>query len=148
MAEEREQEKELTAEEQFVKEKVDALLEKVGEGHGEPMQQELAERLEKTVNEFQNESAKILADLKANSEDRRDELKKLWEHRNEEQLAESAGPEESQDLESSSWEKRLETKEKSVEEKPKGKAKTEEKSEKKPKKKKFGFFKRKKKEKK
>ena len=148
MAEKFEQEKELTAEEKFVKEKVDALLEKVGEGHGEPMQQELAERLEKTVNEFQNESAKILADLKANSEDRRDELKKLWEHRNEEQLAESAGPEESQDLESSSWEKRLETKEKSVEEKPKGKAKTEEKSEKKPKKKKFGFFKRKKKEKK
>lgn len=148
MAEEREQEKELTAEEQFVKEKVDALLEKVGEGHGEPMQQELAERLEKTVNEFHNESAEILADLKANSEDRRDELKKLWEHRNEEQLAESAGPEESQDLESSSWEKRLETKEKSLEEKPKGKAKTEEKSEKKPKKKKFGFFKRKKKEKK
>ena len=148
MAEEREQEKELTAEEQFVKEKVDALLEKVGEGHGEPMQKELAERLEKTVNEFQNESAEILADLKANSEDRRDELKKLWEHRNKEQLAESAGPEESQDLESSSWEKRLETEEESVEEKPKGKAKTEEKSEKKPKKKKFGFFKRKKKEKK
>ena len=146
MAEEREQEKELTAEEQFVKEKVDALLEKVGEGHGEPMQKELAERLEKTLNEFHNESAEILADLKANSEDRRDELKKLWEHRNKEQLAESAGPEESQDLESSSWEKRLETKEKSVEEKPKEKAKPE-KSEKIPKKKKFGFFKRKKKEK-
>ena len=148
MAEEREQEKELTAEEQFVKEKVDALLEKVGEGHGEPMQKELAERLEKTLNEFHNESAEILADLKAKSEDQRDELKKLWEHRNEKQPAESASPEESQDLESSAWEKRLETKEESVEEKSKGKAKTKEKSEKKPKKKKFGFFKRKKKEKK
>jgi hypothetical protein len=50
MAEQVEQEKELSTEEQFVKEKIDALLEKVGEGHGEPMQQELAERLEKTVN--------------------------------------------------------------------------------------------------
>ena len=148
MAEEREQEKELTAEEQFVKEKVDALLEKVGEGHGEPMQKELAERLDKTVNEFHNESAEILADLKAKSEDRRDELKRLWEHRNEEQHAESADPEESQDLESSAWEKRLETKEESVEEKTKVKAKAEKKSEGKPKKKKLGFFKSKKKEKK
>ena len=148
MAEEIEQEKELTAEEQFVKEKVDALIEKVGEGHGEPMQQELAERLEKTVNEFQNESAKILADLKAKSVDQRDELKKLWEHRNEEQPAESTVPEESQVGESSAWEKRLETQEEAVEEKPKGKAKAEEKSEEKPKKKKLGFFKRKKKEKK
>ena len=63
MAEGIEQEKELTAEEKFVKEKVDSLLEKVGEGHGEPMQQELAERLEKTLNEFHHESAEILADL-------------------------------------------------------------------------------------
>ena len=147
MAEEIEQEKELTAEEQFVKEKVDALIEKVGEGHGEPMQQELAERLEKTVNEFQNESAKILANLKAKSVDQRDELKKLWEHRNEEQPAESTGSEESEVRESSAWEKRLETKEVSVEEKPK-KVKAEKKSVEKPKKKKFGFFKRKKKEKK
>jgi len=148
MAEGIEQEKELTAEEKFVKEKVDSLLEKVGEGHGEPMQQELAERLEKTVNEFHNESAEILADLKAKSEDQRDELKKLWEHRNEEQPAESTVPEESQVGESSAWEKRLETQEEAVEEKPKGKAKAEEKSEEKPKKKKLGFFKRKKKEKK
>ena len=148
MAEGIEQEKELTAEEKFVKEKVDSLLEKVGEGHGEPMQQELAERLEKTVNEFQNESAKILADLKAKSVDQRDELKKLWEHRNEEQPAESTGSEESEVGESSAWEKRLETKEESVEEKTKVKAKAEKKSEGKPKKKKLGFFKSKKKEKK
>ena len=148
MAEQVEQEKELSTEEQFVKEKIVALLEKVGEGHGEPMQQELAERLEKTVNEFHNEANEILADLKAKSENRREELKKLWKHRNDEQPAESTVPEESQVGESSSWEKRLETKEETVEEKPKEKAKAEEKTEEKPKKNKIGFFKRKKKEKK
>ena len=88
MAEAPKQIEELTPEEQFVKEKVDALLEKVGEGHGEPMQQELADRLEKTVNGFHADASEMIDNLKAKSEERRGELKNLWEHRNEDSVQE------------------------------------------------------------
>ena len=146
MAEEIEQVEELSPEEQFVKDKVDALLEKVGEGHGEPMQQELSDRLEKTVNEFHEDTAAMIADLKTKSEERRGELKKLWAHRDDEQSAKptsDAGEEAPAD--SSDLEKRLESKEDSVVEKPKKDAKSKGEEDEKPKKKKFGFFKRKKK---
>ena len=142
MAEELEQVEELSPEEQFVKEKVEGLLEKVGEGHGEPMQQELADRLEKTVKEFHEDTAAMLADLQAKSEERRGELKKLWASRDDEQPAEDKTESaEEAPAESSAWEKRIESKE----ETPEKAKKAEEKEEEKPKKKKFGFFKRKKK---
>ena len=154
MAEELEQVEELSPEEQFVKEKVEGLLEKVGEGHGEPMQQELADRLEKTVKEFHEDTAAMLADLQAKSEERRGELKKLWEHRNEDSVQEKQPKTETVDesveepAETSAWEKRLESKTGTVKEEPKKAAKAEKPQKEEPKKKKkFGFFKRKKKKK-
>jgi len=151
MAEAPEQIKELSPEEQFVKEKVDSLLEKVGEGHGEPMQQELADRLEKTVNDFHADASEMIDNLKSKSEERRGELKNLWEHRNEEsvqekQLEETNENEVEESTESSAWEKRLEAKSETVKEKPKKADKAEKQQKEEPKKKKkFGFFKRKKK---
>lgn len=147
MAAELEQE-ELSPEEQFVKEKVDSLLEKVGAGHGESMQLELADRLEKTTNEFHEDAAEMIASLKAKSEERRGELKTMWANRDDEQPdGEELETTEEETADSSDWEKRLETKAESAGEKPKKEAKSEHKGEEKPKKKKFGFFKRKKKEK-
>ena len=70
MADVPEQIEELTPEEKFVKEKVDGLFEKVGEGHGEPMQQELADRLEKTVTEFHADAADMIESLKSKSDER------------------------------------------------------------------------------
>ncbi|HJL63224.1 MAG TPA: hypothetical protein QF484_05580 [Candidatus Marinimicrobia bacterium] len=154
MAEAPKQIEELTPEEQFVKEKVDALLEKVGEGHGEPMQQELADRLEKTVNGFHADASEMIDNLKAKSEERRGELKNLWEHRNEDSVQEKQPKTETVDesveepAETSAWEKRLESKTGTVKEEPKKAAKAEKPQKEEPKKKKkFGFFKRKKKKK-
>ncbi len=151
MAEAPEQIEELSTEEQFVKDKVDDLLEKVGEGHGEPMQNELANRLEKTVNGFHADASEMIENMKAKSEERRSELKNLWEHRNEESAQEKS-PEASNEndveesTESSAWEKRLEAKSETVKKEPKKAAKAEKPQKEEPKKKKkFGFFKRKKK---
>lgn len=153
MAEVPDQIEELTPEEQFVKEKVDTLLEKVDEGHGEPMQQELADRLEKTVNDFHTDASEMIDNLKTKSEERRGELKNLWEHRNKETVQEKQ-PDVSNEndidkpVEMSQWEKRLESKTGTVKEEPKKAAKAEKPQKEEPKKKKkFGFFKRKKKKK-
>ncbi len=137
----------LSPEEQLLKEQIDGLLEKVDPGHGEPMQVELAGRLDKTVNEFHDEVATMIEGLKASSDERRSKLKDMWAHRNDEQPSKEKTdtpeeiPEEVSE-EMSSWEKRLESKKAAN----KGsKSKTADKTsanEDKPKKK--GFFKRKK----
>jgi len=148
MAEAPKQIEELTPEEQFVKDKVDALLEKVTEGLGEPMQQELADRLENTVNDFHTDAADMIENLKTKSEERRGELKKIWEHRSDEQTAKPVSDSsEETPVDSSDWEKRIESKEGTEEKTSKKEAKSKEKAEEKPKKKKFGFFKRNKKKK-
>jgi hypothetical protein len=148
MADVPEQIEELTPEEKFVKEKVDGLLEKVCEGHGEPMQQELADRLEKTVTEFHADAADMIESLKSKSDKRREKLKNLWEHRSDEQTAKpTSDPGEETPTDSSDWEKRIESKEDAAEKSPIKGAKSKEKTEEKPKKKKFGFFKRNKKKK-
>lgn len=133
----------LSPEEQLLKEQIDGLLEKVDPGHGEPMQVELAGRLDKTVNEFHDEVATMMEDLKTGSDERRGKLKELWEHRNDEQpIEEKTEAKEEAPAELTSWEERLESKKTAEKEsKPKAIGKTD-KKEGKPKKK--GFFKRKK----
>ncbi len=141
----------LSPEEQLLKEQIEGLLEKVDPGHGEPLQVELAGRLDKTVNEFHDEVATIIEGLKASSDERRGKLKNMWEHRNDEipvvkimdtveEVQEEVQEEFQEEI--SSWEKRLESK-KAAEKgsKQKSAEKTDSKKEK-PKKK--GFFKRKK----
>ncbi len=137
----------LSPEEQLLKDQIDNLLEKVDPGHGEPLQVELAGRLDKTVSEFHDEVATMIESLKAGSDERRSKLKNLWEHRNDEEPIEEKtdavgkAPEEVPE-EMSPWEKRLESKKAAVKG-PKLKAEKKiESKEEKPKKK--GFFKRKK----
>ncbi|MCH7763190.1 MAG: hypothetical protein IIB95_05550 [Candidatus Marinimicrobia bacterium] len=123
----------LSPEEQLLKEQIEGLLEKVDPGHGEPLQVELAGRLDKTVTEFHEEVAAMIEDLKTGSDERRSKLKELWEHRNDEQpLEEKTEPMEEASAELTSWEERLESKK--AAEKTNSKKKEE-----KPKKK--GFFK-------
>nr|MBC8322058.1 hypothetical protein [Candidatus Neomarinimicrobiota bacterium] len=107
--------------------------------------------LEKTVNDFHADASEMIDNLKAKSEERRGELKNLWEHRNEESVQEkqpeaSIEKDDEEPAETSAWEKRLESKTGTVKEEPKKAAKAEKSQKEDPKKKKkFGFFKRKKK---
>jgi len=104
----------LSPEEQLLNDHVENLLKVVDPGHGVPLQQELSLRLEKTVNEFHDEIAEMIEELKTNSEERRKKLKELWEHRNDEKPAvQETVIEEEDPGEISAWEKRLEIKEKS-----------------------------------
>lgn len=142
MSDELDQVDELSPEEQFVKDKTDGLLDKIDGEHGEPLQQELADRLEKTVNEFQEDAAAMIGSLKTKAAERRTELKERWENSGNDQPADERSTE--PDVESSDWEKKIESTE-SENDKISKKAEVEEEPKKK---KKFGFFKKKKKEKK
>ena len=150
MAEEIDQIEELSPEEQFVKDTVDGLMEKVGQEYGEPLQGELADRLEKSVNEFKGEVTEMITAMKERTDQQRSELKERWDHRNDPGLAPSGSSDETAE-ELSSWEKKIESSDPEKDPSPaKSKEKEEpknEKDEKPKKKKKFGFFKKKKKEK-
>ena len=91
-----------------------SLMEKVGDGFGIPLQEELVRRLEQTIADFHEEVTELLDTLKDNSEKRHEKLKEIWE--NKDTLAqdeESDGDEDSEnsdesDAELSDWEKRIE----------------------------------------
>ena len=93
-----------------------SLMEKVGDGFGIPLQEELVRRLEQTIADFHEEVTELLENLKDNSEKRHEKLKEIWE--NQELIIEDEGeaeegddggaaPEESGE-ELSDWEKRVE----------------------------------------
>ncbi len=116
------------------------LMEQVGDGFGGPLQEELINRLQQTISDFHEEVNEMLIKLKENSEKRHEKLKEIWD--NPDATLDDSLPEQSEDLSSktdnkemSEWEKKLESADAKLEEKP---AKEEP-----PKKK--GFFGRKKK---
>ena len=91
-----------------------SLMEKVGDGFGIPLQEELVRRLEQTIADFHEEVTELLEALKDNSEKRHEKLKEIWENQDlviddEDEVIEdvSDSPEES-DAELSDWEKRVE----------------------------------------
>ncbi len=101
----------LSPEELLLKEQIDGLLKNVDPGHGEPLQVELADRLDKTVNDFHDEVASIMESIKTNTEEQRSKLKEMWEHRNDEKpQSHKSAPTEEQSEELSLWEKKLENK--------------------------------------
>ncbi|MFQ6678447.1 MAG: hypothetical protein ACE5D0_09015 [Fidelibacterota bacterium] len=100
----------ISPEEKLLNEQIDNLLKNVDPGHGEPLQVELAGRFEKTVNDFHDEVASIIENIRNNSEEQRNKLKEMWDHRNEEKPQRIAEPTEEPTGEVSSWEKRLENK--------------------------------------
>ncbi len=62
---------------QYLQEKMSGLLEKIGDGYGEPLLEELIQRLEKTIAEFHQEVEDLLDELKTNSRKRREKMKQL-----------------------------------------------------------------------
>ena len=92
-----------------------SLMEKVGDGFGVPLQEELVRRLEQTIADFHEEVTELLETLKDNSEKRHEKLKEIWDNQDliidavaeEEADGGGAAPEESGE-ELSDWEKRVE----------------------------------------
>ena len=54
------------------------LMEKVGDGFGGPLQEELIKRLEQTIADFHEEVSEMMANLKENAEKRHEKLKEIW----------------------------------------------------------------------
>ena len=88
------------------------LMEKVGDGFGGPLQEELIKRLEQTIADFHEEVSEMMASLKENAEKRHEKLKEIWN--NPDASLEVANNQESQAVNSttegeiSEWERRLE----------------------------------------
>ena len=116
------------------------LMEQVGDGFGGPLQEELISRLQQTISDFHEEVNEMLAKLKENSEKRHEKLKEIWDNPETPLVSEDItqsqeSKPQTEDKEMSEWEKKLESADAKLDEKP---AKDEP-----PKKK--GFFGRKKK---
>tara|TARA_Y100001970_G_scaffold138667_1_gene170606 strand:- start:5367 stop:5861 length:495 start_codon:yes stop_codon:yes gene_type:complete len=103
------------------------LMQKVGDGFGVPLQQELVRRLEQTIADFHEEVTEMMEKLKENSEKRHDKLKQIWENPDSvvsDEQASARNADDSGDLpgeapadggeesaeEMSDWEKRIEAK--------------------------------------
>ncbi len=94
---------------QYLIEQFGNLMEKVGEGYGGPLQEELIRRMEQTIADFDEEVSEMLENLRDNSEKRHEKLKQIWENPEEGSGSETPSddaPGASED--SSDWEKRLE----------------------------------------
>ena len=116
------------------------LMEQVGDGFGGPLQEELISRLQQTISDFHEEVNEMLAKLKENSEKRHEKLKEIWDNPETPLVTEDTAQSleskpQTENKEMSEWEKKLESADAKLDEKP---AKNEP-----PKKK--GFFGRKKK---
>ena len=83
------------------------LMEKVGDGFGGPLQEELINRLEQTIADFHEEVSEMMASLKENAEKRHEKLKEIWENPQQNSEASSNNP--ALD-DASDWEKRIENK--------------------------------------
>ena len=94
---------------QYLIEQFGNLMEKVGEGYGGPLQEELIRRMEQTIADFDEEVSEMLEHLRDSSVKRHEKLKEIWE--NPEQPSESGQADgEAADVpeDASDWEKRLE----------------------------------------
>ena len=93
---------------QYLIEQFGNLMEKVGEGYGGPLQEELIRRMEQTIADFDEEVSEMLESLRDNSVKRHEKLKEIWENpeqANSSPDSEVAGP---VDEDASDWEKRVE----------------------------------------
>ena len=91
---------------QYLIEQFGNLMEKVGEGYGGPLQEELIRRMEQTIADFDEEVSEMLESLRDNSVKRHEKLKEIWENP-EQSTASSEAPSEVPE-DASDWEKRLE----------------------------------------
>ena len=92
---------------QYLIEQFGNLIEKVGEGYGGPLQEELIRRMEQTIADFDEEVSEMLESLKENSVKRHEKLKEIWEN----PQGSTEGSSDNPDLDDASdWEKRIENK--------------------------------------
>ena len=94
---------------QYLIEQFGNLMEKVGEGYGGPLQEELIRRMEQTIADFDEEVSDMLENLRDSSVKRHEKLKEIWE--NPEQSSGSGqgnGATAGVPEDASDWEKRLE----------------------------------------
>ena len=94
---------------QYLIEQFGNLMEKVGEGYGGPLQEELIRRMEQTIADFDEEVSEMLESLRDNSEKRHEKLKQIWENPEEVSSDDPSVDGATDPVEGSSdWEKRLE----------------------------------------
>ena len=94
---------------QYLIEQFGNLMEKVGEGYGGPLQEELIRRMEQTIADFDEEVSEMLESLRDNSVKRHEKLKEIWENPEQSSPSNGEGAAESVDENASDWEKRVET---------------------------------------
>ena len=94
---------------QYLIEQFGNLMEKVGEGYGGPLQEELIRRMEQTIADFDEEVSEMLESLRDNSVKRHEKLKEIWENPEQSSPSNGEGADESVDENASDWEKRVET---------------------------------------
>ena len=88
------------------------LMEKVGDGFGGPLQEELIKRLEQTIADFHEEVSEMMDNLKENAEKRHEKLKEIWNNPDaslevvDNQGSQKVNPEPEGEM--SEWERRLE----------------------------------------
>ena len=94
---------------QYLIEQFGNLMEKVGEGYGGPLQEELIRRMEQTIADFDEEVSEMLESLRDNSVKRHEKFKEIWENPEGASPSNGDGPAESVDQNASDWEKRVES---------------------------------------
>ena len=72
------QESTLDPQKKYLMDQFGNLMEKVGDGFGGPLQEELINRLEQTIADFHEEVSEMMANLKENAEKRHEKLKEIW----------------------------------------------------------------------
>ena len=95
---------------QYLIEQFGNLMERVGEGYGGPLQEELIRRMEQTIADFDEEVSEMLDGLRDNSVKRHEKLKEIWENPQVAAAGEASddgGPGAPKDA--SDWEKRVES---------------------------------------
>ena len=106
------QESSIDPQKKYLMDQFGNLMEKVGDGFGGPLQEELIKRLEQTIADFHEEVSEMMDNLKENAEKRHEKLKEIWNNPdaslevvdNQGSQTVSPGPE----GEMSEWERRLE----------------------------------------
>ncbi len=93
---------------QYLIEQFGNLMEKVGEGYGGPLQEELIRRMEQTIADFDEEVSEMLENLRDNSVKRHEKLKEIWENPEQPTPPNEDGAAASIDDGASDWEKRVE----------------------------------------
>ncbi len=96
----------------YISEKLGNILENIGSQYGVSLQDELLNRLERTIAEFDNEVNEMLVELKQRSLTRREQLQNMIQHQESETeiVEEEPAEEETEEpaREMSEWERRLE----------------------------------------